>query len=50
MIPVVAHKHSSPSLIKLFESNPELFVRCDRDGRENPNGGFWFLRDDAAKN
>jgi hypothetical protein len=33
-------KYLAASLLEFFESNPGLFVRCDRDGKENPEGEF----------
>lgn len=38
------HKCLAPSLRAFLESNPDLFMRCDADGRENPNGKFWNAR------
>jgi hypothetical protein len=35
----------SQSMIAFLKSNPTLFARCDRDGKENPAGEFWCARE-----
>ncbi len=34
----------SPDLLRFFETNPDLFVRCDDNGEENQTGDFWRAR------
>jgi len=34
-------KYLAAALLEFFERSPDLFVRCDRDGKENPEGEFW---------
>lgn len=38
-------KYLSPALHEFFRNNPDLFMRCDRDGKENPQGDFWRARE-----
>jgi hypothetical protein len=43
------HKYLTPSLRKFLEDNPDLFMRCDASGKENPNGEFWNARELVAR-
>jgi hypothetical protein len=42
-------KYLVPSLLKFLEGNPDLFMRCDESGRENPNGEFWNVREPISR-
>jgi hypothetical protein len=37
-------KSLSQKLIDVLERNPNQFVRCDRDGKENRDGKYWRVR------
>lgn len=41
----IEDKYLSPTLREFFRDNPGLFMRCDRDGKENPQGEFWRARE-----
>ena len=38
------HKHLSSSLRDFLKGNPDLFARCESNGKENINGNFWCTR------
>lgn len=40
----IAKKSLSPDVLKVIEQNTDLFVSCDEDGKENPQGDFWQAR------
>jgi hypothetical protein len=42
-------KYLSPGLVEFFKNSPNLFVRCDRDGKENPQGEFWRACDEPSQ-
>lgn len=39
----------TPTFSKFLESNRDLFMRCDRDGKEKPDGKFWCTRIKTAE-
>ena len=41
-------KYLAPSLRKFLAENPDLFMRCDANGKENPRGDFWNVREIAS--
>jgi hypothetical protein len=42
-------KYLAAALLEFFERSPDLFVRCDRDGKENPEGEFWRTREPMSR-
>lgn len=42
-------KYLASSLRNFLEENPDIFVRCNADGTENPNGEFWRARKNVSR-
>jgi hypothetical protein len=45
---LIHDKYLTLRLLALFRDNPILFMRCNRDGTENPLGKYWGARNEPA--